>query len=166
MKLHIPVLFIIILFASCGKKYQCPKENLFPAYIGYADAEIDTIILRRFKIGSNFSEKIDSTILSPLFSPKDFRFYRQGDTVFISPDYEPIYAEDWFNDEYDWQLYNPYDQKITSISDIKFQIKEGHSGGLFSWDGRGCVSPLLSYKRNDTLIKVSSIESHALFIHK
>lgn len=163
MKLHIAVLFIIIFFASCGKKYQCPKENLIPAYIGYTDAEIDTIILRRFKIGSKFSEKIDSTILSPFSIPGSALFHRQGDTVIV-------YANDLknrINGEYEWQIFNPFDQKQVFISDMKFQIKEGHSGGLFAMDNFSpCVSPLLSYKRNDTLITVSSKGGHGLFMHK
>lgn len=156
MKLQILVLFIVMFFVSCGKKYQCPKENLIPAYIGYADSEIDTIILRKFKIGSNFSQKIDSTILSPFSIPSSALFDRQGDTVNL----RLAYAKNWFNDEYDWQIFNPFNQKQVSISDMQFQIKERTY--RFSY----CRSPLLSYKRNDTVITVSDEGAHYLFIHK
>jgi len=158
MKLQICILVLVIV-ASCGKTHQCPKESLFPAYISYADAEVDTLILRRFQPGSNFTQQVDSTVLTS----GNCHFSRTSDTitVFASDD------KNRFNDAYDWQISNPFDGKTVSISDLKFEIKEQKSGGLFSSDPSACFSPLLSYKRNAILVTpVQNMGNKYLFIHK
>lgn len=144
---------------SCGKSYQCPKENLAPAFVAYADTEIDTIVLRRFKTGSNFSQQVDSTVLSI----SNCVFSKHTDTVML-------FANDLknrINDGYDWQVFNPFYQRTISITAMAFKIEESHSGGLFSMDPAACVSPLIFYKRDNTIVTSSpDMGNDYLFIHK
>jgi hypothetical protein len=143
---------------SCGETHQCPKESLFPAYVSYTDTGVDTLILRRFQRGSNFSQQIDSALLTL----SNCHFSRVSDTitVFVTD------TKNRFNDEYDWQLSNPFDQKTVSISEMKFKIEEQKSGGLFSMDPSACFSPLLSYERDSILVNpVPNTGNKYLFIH-
>ena len=159
MKFRICISILTVFLTSCGKTYQCPKENLFPTYISYDDTEIDSIILRRFKLGSNFSQKVDSTLLTY----NNCQFSRRSDTVTLFV----IDIKYRSNDEYEWQLFNPFDQKTVSISDMKFQIEEYHSGGLFSMDPSPCFSPIISYKRDDTTVTTTTqLGNKYLYIHK
>ena len=159
MKFQICIAVLVIFLTSCGKTRQCPKENLFPAYIAYADTEIDTVILRRFRLGSNFVQKLDSIILTPA----NCQFSRRSDTVILFS----IDLTNRINDEYEWQIFNPFDQKTASISDMKFQIEERRSGGLFSMDPSPCFSPIISYKRDDTTVTTTTqLGNKYLYIHK
>ena len=50
---------------------------------------------------------------------------------------------------------------------MKFQIVEHHYGGLFGMDPSSCVSPLISYKRDNTIVNsVSHNEINYIYIHK
>jgi len=159
MNVRIYLLLIIVFLVSCGKLHQCPTENLFPSYIAYADSEIDTIILRRFKTGTNFSQLIDSSRLSIV----NCVFSKKTDTV-------TLFANDFknrINEDFDWQIFNPYDQRVISISDMQFQIEETRSGGLFSMDPSACISPITSYKRdNITITTPPGFGDNFLFMHK
>jgi hypothetical protein len=159
MRLRICLAVMIIILTSCGNTYQCPKQSLITAYVLYADTEIDTIILRRFTLRSNFTQKVDSTILTS----NNCQFIRRSDSVeLFIPD-----IKNRFNDEYDWQIVNPFDQKTVSISDMVFQIEEKKSGGLFSMDPGACFSPILTYKRDNTLVTPAPNSGNSyLFIHK
>jgi len=159
MKTQFFLIISILFFTSCGKTYQCPKDSLITTYISYTDSEIDTIILRRFKFGSNYGTRIDSTILTA----SNCQFHKVSDTVTLFPIDENIRI----NDDYDWQVFNPFDQKTVSISNIKFQMQETKRGGLFRMDPANCVSYIISYNRDNTI--VNSIGSDSLlylFIHK
>jgi hypothetical protein len=159
MKIQIWIIALIVFLTSCGKKHPCAKENLLPAYVSYADTEIDTIILRRFRPGSNFAQKIDSVMLTS----NNCQFYRNADTVILAP----LYTANIFNDEYDWQIFNPFDKKTVSVSDMKFQILESRSRGLFGMDpGSVCISPLISYNRDNSIVTSINHAGNYLFIYK
>jgi len=159
MKVKIYILLLTVSMVSCGKLHQCPTENLFPSYIAYADSEIDTIILRRFKTGSNFSQLIDSSALSIT----NCVFSRQTDTVSLFPKD----LKNRISDGYDWQIFNPFDQRTISISDMQFQIEESRSGGVFGMDPSACISPITSYKRdNITVTTPPGFGDNYVFVHK
>jgi hypothetical protein len=159
MKFPVCLLVLIVILTSCGNTYQCPKQSLITAFVSYADAEIDTIILRRFTLGSNFTQKVDSTLLTS----GNRQFIRRSDTVeLFIPD-----ITNRFNDEFDWQIVNPFDQKTVSISEMVFKIEEQKAGGLFSMDPAACFSPILTYKRDNTTVTPPPNSGNAyLYINK
>ena len=77
MKNVIIFAIISLVFLSCGSTYECPYQPLLPAFIGYAPAEVDTIILQRYKKGTNFSEGLDTIKLTATNAP----LTRSGDTT-------------------------------------------------------------------------------------
>ena len=159
MKIPACVCVLIVIMTSCGSPYQCPKQSLITAYVSYANSEIDTVILRRFTVRTNFTQKVDSTLLTS----NNCQFIRRSDTVeLFLPD-----IKNRFNDEFDWQIVNPFDQKTVSISDMVFKIEEQKSGGLFSMDPSACFSPILSYKRDNIIVTpVQNSGNFYLYIHK
>lgn len=153
------ILLLTFLLLSCGKKYECEKENLPSAFVGYADAEIDSVVLRRFKPGTAFSQQADSVLLSPA----NVFFSRHGDTVEFSPNA----ADLRLNGSYDYQLVNLFDHKITTLTDMAFRITERKSGGIFSMDPGYCASPLTGYKLNGAFVTVPAYGGNKhLYLHK
>lgn len=112
MKLFCFFLFASLILTSCGKDFDCPPENLFPAFVSYQNHEIDTIILRRFKLGNTFSQKIDSAILTI----NNTQFSRTSDTVTLVT----LDLENRLDNRFDWQIYNPFDQKSRNPSWRRF----------------------------------------------
>jgi hypothetical protein len=131
---------ILIFFISCGKKYDCPNELLLPVYKGYAINEIDTVIVKRFQKGSNFSSFIDSVLLAAPFS-------RKGDTTYISSYNYPAY----FDGSTDIQITNPFDNKKTSVSNVNHKTEETRNS-VFAMDRQLCVSPVTSFTIDGTTI--------------
>src|SRR4051794_40392883 len=94
-------LALLFFLIACGKKKECPEESLIPAYIGYTDDQLDTLVIRRYDPGNSFSHLVDST----RFTLTNTTRLRIGDTVLVHiPD--GIYH---FNGQYDWQFNNPFD---------------------------------------------------------
>ena len=143
------IIFLLITLAitSCGKDFTCPKEPVVPAYIGYAPQEVDTIIIERYAKGTAFSQRVDTFLL---FIGKA-AFIRHGDTTIINAFDQALTVE------HDIRVINPFDRKIVSVSGMQFEMKEGHTGGLFGWDNRvACTSPLISYERDNVPVVVAN----------
>ena len=147
-------IFIVVLFVfSCTKNYPCRKES-FEVYLkGYTASEADTIIIKRYQTGTNFTVYTDSIVLaySPLFqnsSDSAYRFYKHS-----------------MVENYDYKVIIPSDNKTVAVSDIKFEMNERVSNGC----GKPieCESPLISYKRDGTLLsRGTSTDFHKLIITK
>jgi hypothetical protein len=102
--------------------------------------EVDTIIVKRFQKGSGFSVLKDSMVLSG--------FLRQMDSTYL------IYssASGYFDGSHDIQYFNPFDQRIVSVSDVVIKLEETRSS-IFAMDRGGCESPVTSYKMNGVVVK-------------
>ncbi len=151
------VVFLITTF-GCGHKYTCPKEYLSPVYISYSLPEIDTLILKRFKSGTNFSELVDSVLITY----NNCTYFSQRDTISLF-----INREEYrFSNAFDWELTNPTDRKTVSISNMQFDLVETKSGGLFSMDPSPCSSPLVTYKRDGIAVANLHQGNNSLIIRR
>jgi len=140
MKQMLTILMAAAVISSCGKKCLCPPEIIVPGYVGYNSSEIDTIVIKRFTRGSNFSQALDSIVLTANNSAN----LTDGDTTrIISTNLDFRITEN-----YDWQIRNPFDNRAIQISEIEIDEQESHCGGLFSWDRQACTSPVSSFKKN------------------
>jgi hypothetical protein len=143
---YIMIFFIVLVFFGCEKVYTCRKEMLVPVLKGYSPAESDTLIIKRFQKGSNFSSFIDSIIL---------RFPTAMTTV-SDTTYHFIFAQ--IDDQYDVKLTNPYDKKTVAISEIKFELREGKTSGC--GDPIKCISPIISYIRDGVTVSGNPIDQN------
>ncbi|HEX2682520.1 MAG TPA: hypothetical protein VHL77_01230 [Ferruginibacter sp.] len=148
--LALSVLSLIVF--SCGKRCPCPSENIIPYYVAYTPAEIDTIEIRRFAKGSNFSQSTGTTTLTAA----NATYFATGDTTSIisnAPDFR-------INDEADWEIFNPCDNKLIRISEVLIEKQITHCGGLFSTDPASCFSMVTSFKKNGT---VTTLDQNSYF---
>ena len=132
------ILIGFLSLASCAS-YECDKELLNLAYVGYLPNEADTIIVKYYQKNSNFSVLKDSVLLMS----SSFTIRGNSDTSYVL-----LLRNDNINyiNTIELKVINPTDNKTTFISDIRYERNEG-SKGLFS-EPRGCVSPIISYKVN------------------
>ncbi|MFP5040754.1 hypothetical protein [Parasediminibacterium sp. JCM 36343] len=159
MKQLVFIFVMSFVLVSCTKTYQCSHIGLNLVFNSYDSSNIDTIILRRFTIGKKFMEQLDSVLLSP----QNTRYVTNTDSS-IS-----LYATNnsWqINDQYDWQIVNPFDYKKVSISEMKFQNLEQKYGGLFSGTPPICYSFFISYKRDNYIVSNFDSISNNLIISK
>jgi hypothetical protein len=132
---------VIFLFA-CGGQYTCMNEWLRPGLKGYTYAQADTLIVKRFQKGSTFSVFVDSVILAyphPVISPADTTYY---------------FPNSYIVGEHDVKLINPFDNKTVSISDLKYETREGRK----TWGctrEEGCYSPVISYNRDGSPVTIA-----------
>jgi hypothetical protein len=147
-------IFLLVLFVfSCVKEYTCPNEWLVPVLKGYAQSEADTIKIKRFEKGSNFTVLIDSSavpISANGSSPKDSTF-----SFYLIPSFS----------SHDVQIINPFDNKMVSVSDMIFEPREGKRSSCFN--PVECYSPLISYKLNGVAVMgTDSLDNEYVVITK
>ena len=113
-KISIFFVFTVILFAlqNCSTT-PCIKANLHFQLISFSDAESNSIILRRYNKGQNFSVLKDTTILQISFS-------RSNDTLVQSSSSTP----GLITSDYDHELYFPVANKIYRITEINEEENE------------------------------------------
>ena len=158
MKFAIYIFILLILINSCGEKCPCPNESIIPIFVSYSNNETDTIIIRRYQKGTNFSQLVDSFS----WTYDNTSRVNKGDSIWIFA----VKLEQRINDKYDWQVINPFDNKNFSISDIIVKPKEIHCGGIFGLDKGPCVSPIVSYKRDNIPVVANDNDPSTWFIIK
>jgi len=134
-------------------------DTILPAFIGYSTSELDTVIVKRFAKGSNFSQQLDSFA----YTAATVVYSQSGDTTKIV-----IWQGDQqFTGDSDWQVTIPADNRTIKITDITIPKGEQHCGGLFGTDKVLCVNPIVSYKKDGvvTTFKPNSF-GNAIYIKK
>jgi len=121
MKRNVKVLLMIfsIVFigglASCCKTYQCSpyNTNLF-RISNFTTQESDTIIVRAYKKGSGFTQKLDSVLLA---KDKNAVYLDLGDG--ISTEISINFSEEFeFSSLYDFEFYFPATNTLRRLSEI------------------------------------------------
>ena len=135
------VLLMSFGMGGCSKEYDCDEPQLQAAFIGFTIAEIDTIILKKFKPGNNFQTLIETDTV--LFANKYnslYTFFGDTTSVFVKDPLKCIKAG------FDWQVLIPATNKTISISSILDEKKTGkRNWGIFSMDpGPNCLNRVYS----------------------
>ncbi len=127
------------ILSSCVT-YPCGKASSSIALISFTDPESDTIIIRRFVKGANFSNLKDSAIIT-----RDGRtnFQRQHDTLLIL--HSNVLENNLYNDitsDYDFEIVLPKVPRVYRLSEIVEDIQYGKNNGQKIY----CVNGMKSYK--------------------
>lgn len=124
-------------FSSC-KKCPCgPAEGLLPAFIGYTEAQTDTLILRRYANSGNFNQLMDTLLINePLLN-----FKRSNDT--LAPTYNSISIP--MIEGNDYEIVVPAINKTYRISGIVETKNTMTCNSIFSMDKTYCVNPMDEY---------------------
>lgn len=113
-----------ILFASCCKTYQCsPYVDRLFRISNFTTQESDTIIVRAYKKGSGFTQKLDSVLLA---KDKNSIYLDLGDG--ISTEVSINVSENFeLSSLYDFEFYFPATntlRRLSEITDRQSEIKQ------------------------------------------
>jgi hypothetical protein len=140
MKSIIKILLIIVILISCNRTIPCNKNEIIPVFIGYSSGNLDTVILKKFKKGDNFTQLIDSSIFVRDGVDSN-RFYTFSDTTIIDFNTLCCTRENLIPD-FDWQLVLTYKKDTILISDIESPQTES------SCFKCSCLNPINSVVQN------------------
>lgn len=140
MKQIVTILFFIFLLTSCNRTVQCSNSEILPVFVGFTSHDLDTVVLRQFKKGGNFSQLLASTTFIKNSSDSN-RFYSFADTTIIDFDTVCCSQKNLMPDN-DWQVILPNKKDTISISDIESPQTERSC-----WKC-GCTNPINSIKKN------------------
>jgi hypothetical protein len=147
----ITAILLIAALARCTTEYDCADLQIQPAFIGFNLADIDTIVLKKFKAGGNYQIFIDSFIITHGYSGS----YRvSNDTTRVSV----TDGKNGIKTGFDWQIFIPAKNKTVFISDIVSDKKTGKRGhGIFSMDpAPGCTNDIFSVKMDNQFVNFSN----------
>ena len=139
MKSIIKILLIIVILTSCKRTIPCSENEIIPVFIGFSSGDLDTVILKKFKKGDNFSQLIDSSIFVRDGVDSN-RFYTFSDTTII--DFNTVGPKENLIPDFDWQMVLPSKKDTISISNIESPQTES------SCFKCSCANPIKSIIQN------------------
>jgi hypothetical protein len=137
----LPVLAIVATFlAGCISK-PCSLSHLTPAFIGFSQDDLDTIVVRHYEANGNFNHLLDTLVVTK----GEWYLKSSADTTVIETNSisAPVEAQNHLSPGYDWEIYVPAVKKVILISHIIFEQTEQRAFILN--DRWGCSSPITSY---------------------
>lgn len=149
-KLTISAFILCLILSSCVKG-RCSEASFTLGLVAFEEAESDTIILRRFDKGTNFSTQHDSIFIDILTTP----FQKYSDTTIVK--YETPEGLRLLTVEYDYEIVLPESNNIFRLTDIKYTKHYQASGEKVM-----CYSKLDSYKIDGQLKNPSDINEYIL----
>jgi hypothetical protein len=161
LKLASTAILLIAALSRCTTEYDCADPQIQPAFIGFALADIDTFVLKKFKAGNNYQILIDSFRVTTGYYA-NYRLSNDTATVTVTDGKNGIKAG------FDWQLFIPAKNRTLFISEIIGEKKTGKRGhGIFSMDpAPGCTNDIFSVKIDNQVVSYSnqSMAGYHLFI--
>ena len=135
------LVLLLISFASCHPDKFCKNYSINTVFIGFAQTDIDTFVLRKYQQGDNFKNLVDSVLV---INPQTNGGYANGRYT-ISNDTTLVFVNDnsgGISPPYDWIVYIPAINRLDSISNI-----------VTKSDGnKSCGDEILSFMQNGILI--------------
>lgn len=117
------------LLSSCCKMVDCTAGNAEIATVNLSTADIDTFYLRRYKLNTNFAQKIDTVTFR-----LNENFWVVGndmDTLRIQSFYNPsIPKQFWVDAGFDYELVLPAIGKISRITNVTMSNTEEKICGM------------------------------------
>jgi hypothetical protein len=151
-KLTISAFILSAMLSSCGKAH-CGKASFTLGLIKFTDAESDTIIVKRFNKGTNFSSLHDSVFVDKLNS----QFQRSSDTIIV---YYYTSEGQLLTEDYDHEIVLPGSPRVFRLADIAYTNEYEPSGEKVM-----CIAKIDSYKI-DGQLKNPSNQGNFIFITK
>lgn len=148
IKILVVITSLSIILTCCTKEFDCADPQIQPSFIAFSIPDIDTFILRKYKINDNYQTLLDTFKVVYGYTG---HYYTTNDTtsVFV------IDGENGIKVGFDWQIFIPAKNKIIYVSDILSEKKTGKCNrGIFSLDPFGCtcINRVFSLKKDNQLI--------------
>ena len=138
------VLCLSCLLCSCCYDVGCNPGRLQPVFIAFSNSEIDTIVIRKFKVNSNFHNAIDSLYISNINS---YFPYRQGDSLILESINNGVFT---ISQPFEFEVYIPGTGTTTRITEIT-ETKSTKRNCFISDGQHECYNDIISYKQNGLL---------------
>ena len=156
----VTICLVIVAGYACGY-YNCNEAlGLRISTIGLSASEIDTIILRKFVKGSNFTVLVDTLQLDTTNTRFQFPF-SGADTSFMGL----LKDETFLKSKYDYQVFIPAVNKLVRITEIYEPQQKVRSNFLVN-DKVGCANIIQSYKKDGQLQNGSDFQYNFVYIKK
>ena len=111
MKGSIFGLVLTITFFGCSREIDCKDPPIVCAFISFPQNSLDTIVYRKYVVGTNFQNLIDTVYITQ----QQIRLLQQRtdttNVILNDPDLNP-------KPGFDWQIFVPAVNRTISISDI------------------------------------------------
>ena len=141
---HLLIAIVSLLtLVGCCYEVDCDQNNLNFGLISFAQADIDTLVFRKYQANSNFQKLKDTmqitniNVLTPAFS---------GDTVlFLTSNIRTTNIKFQLVAGEDYEIFIPGTNKLTRITDILEQ-KTTRKNCDISDGNKGCDNPIISFK--------------------
>ena len=130
------------LLSSCCKTVDCTAGNVEISTVNLSTADIDTFYLRRYKVNTNFAQKIDTVTFR---LNENFRVVGiDMDTLSLQSFYNPSIPKQFFVEAgFDYELVLPATGKISRITNVTMTSTEQKICGLAK---RECDAQIQSSK--------------------
>lgn len=153
------IFFTTAAFCACGYDNCGEAEGLRISTIGLTAVEIDTIILRKFTKGGNFTSMIDTLSINP--SNVFFQFpYTTRDTSFMGV----LRPDVLLKSKYDYQIYIPAVNRLVRITDIR-EPQQKMKRTLPS-DKTYCLNSIQSFQQDGQMVTLNNNWQPEIYIHK
>jgi len=159
IRILIAVLFSALIFngCKCTKEYECGDPPIYPAFIGFSAADIDTFVVRKYQPNTNYQNLVDTFVI------KYSDYYRtSNDTTKVI-----LYlkGDQGIKPGFDWQVFIPAVQKTVFVSDIRGNKKTTECGALAAPSNCGCANDLFSAKQDNQIITFTDTDRQPPFIY-
>lgn len=153
---------LLIIVSSCKREYSCNNDTVKLIFIGYTKADVDTLIVKKYAVNTNFQQLQDSMIIT-----LDTTGITQNNDT-ISFDLNTPNNIIQFGS--DWEVLIPSINKTVAISNIVSPQEQGKCGAGYL-DKVACVcynsiqsllqdGQTISYPARDT-----SFNGYHVYIH-
>ena len=144
----LPFASVLFLF-SCRTNY-CNNTFISPVFVGFSSKDLDTIVIRKFKPGTNFQIIEDSSVVFATDTGRAApHLYTSNDTtIVILSDYMQI--PKYLLPGKDWQVYLPSTNLTISLSNI---VSPQLGSNTCFGDCMGCTNPINSIALNGQVIQ-------------
>ncbi len=134
----IVLLSVLSIFLMGCPEHTCVNNSINPAFIGFAASDIDTFVLRAYKVNTSF-QQLEHTVT--VINHNSTIYTTSNDTTIV--DVNSSDPNDFINPGFDWQIYIPAKKKTVSISNIITDATQGR---------RGCSNPIISFVQDGQTI--------------
>ena len=143
------IIFVSVLaLAGCRRTVACGNQYVTPVFVGFPLSDLDTLVVREFTKGDNFSTLLDTAVI--VTGQYDLVEASSHDTTVVLFNY--ISGEErYLFPDHDWQIIVPAQNLVISLSgfDSPTLFKKCTLGGDLC---PACANPINSFLQNNELI--------------
>jgi hypothetical protein len=134
------LLYVSVFACMSGCRHSCTNAFLLPAFIGFSQNDLDTIVVRSYQPNDNYQHLLDTFLIVKNVSCFAFTFHDTTilDFVNFNTTTENIASGS------DWQIYIPARNRTISISDIISEQTEGSR--------KICLNPITSFMQDGKVV--------------